>query len=426
MGSLQEKETPKLHVVVVSCHAQGHINPLLQFAKHLAHVGLQVTLPVISSSSDHHYRHLPRSLTVDHVPLLPYQGAETETETVLALWERRKESMGVYLKELMRCHEDGSKRISCVVYDSVISWVLDIVKGFGVMGAAFFTQSCAVNSIYYSVYKHWVSVPLDKGWICVDGFPLFEALDLPSFVADQGKYPGFLQHLADEQFQRLNEADWIFANTFDALEPQEVKWMESHFPFKNIGPMLPSIYLDGRIPNDKDYGVSLFEPNKSSSMKWLDSKPENSVVYVSFGSTAELGKPQMEELAEGLKLSTKSFLWVVRESELHKLPPKFIDETAEKGLVVKWCPQLQVLSHKSVGCFVTHCGWNSTLEALSLGVGLVAMAQWSDQPTNAKYVEDVWKVGKRVRMEEDGVCKREEIEVCINEVMEGGGQSRHG
>ncbi|KAG6588800.1 Flavonol 7-O-beta-glucosyltransferase UGT74F1, partial [Cucurbita argyrosperma subsp. sororia] len=109
--------------------------------------------------------------------------------------------------------------------------------------------------------------------------------------------------------------------------------------------MLPSIYLDGRIPNDKDYGVSLFEPNKSSSMKWLDSKPENSVVYVSFGSTAELGKPQMEELAEGLKLSTKSFLWV--------------------------------------------------------------------------YVEDVWKVGKRVRMEEDGVCKREMIEVCINEVMEG-------
>lgn len=195
--------------------------------------------------------------------------------------------------------------------------------------------------------------------------------------------------------------------------------MEGQFPFKNIGPMVPSIYLDGRLQNDKDYGISLLESNTDCTMKWLHSKGQRSVIYVSFGSAAELGKEQMEELACGLTQTNKFFLWVVRESEIHKLPYNFIEDTAEKGLVVNWCSQLQVLAHKSVGCFVTHCGWNSTLEALSLGVPMVAMAQWSDQPTNAKYVEDVWKIGKRVRMEEDGICRREGIEFCVNEVMEG-------
>ena len=69
-----------------------------------------------------------------------------------------------------------------------------------------------------------------------------------------------------------------------------------------------------------------------------------------------------------------------RESEESKLPRDFVMETSDIGLIIKWCPQLQVLAHKSVGYFMIHCGWNSTLEALSLGVPMVAMPQWTDQP----------------------------------------------
>ena len=125
----------------------------------------------------------------------------------------------------------------------------------------------------------------------------------------------------------------------------------------------------------------------------------------------------MEELALGLKRSNRYFLWVVRETEAKKLPTNFIEETTERGLVVSWCPQLEVLSHKAVGCFVTHCGWNSTLEALSLGVPMVTMPQWTDQTTNSKFVMDVWKVGIRVKVDDKGIVTREEIELCINEVM---------
>ena len=195
--------------------------------------------------------------------------------------------------------------------------------------------------------------------------------------------------------------------------------MESQLPVKTIGPTIPSMYLDKRLEDDKDYGLTPFNPN-ADCLSWLDAQEVSSVVYVSFGSLASLGEEQMEELAWGLKRSNNHFLWVVRESEDQKLPINFKEETSNKGLVVSWCPQLDVLAHKAVGCFMTHCGWNSTLEALSLGVPMVVMPQWTDQTTNAKFVADVWEVGVRVKAaDEKGTVKREEIEECIRIVMEG-------
>ncbi|XP_059445919.1 mogroside IE synthase-like [Corylus avellana] len=195
--------------------------------------------------------------------------------------------------------------------------------------------------------------------------------------------------------------------------------MASQWPVKTIGPAIPSMYLDKRLEDDKEYGLNLFKPNVDACMKWLDTKEIGSVVYASFGSLAALGEEQMEELSLGLKNSNCYFLWVVRESEEKKLPGNFIEETTERGLVVTWCPQLDVLAHKAIGCFMTHCGWNSTLEALSLGVPMVAMPQWTDQPTNAKFIVDVWKVGIRIKLDENSIATKEEIEFRIREVMEG-------
>lgn len=195
--------------------------------------------------------------------------------------------------------------------------------------------------------------------------------------------------------------------------------MRTLWPIKTIGPTIPSLYLDNRLKEDNDYGFDRFNPNTDICMKWLDSEEEASVVYVSFGSMADLGKEQMEELAEGLKMTKNNFLWVIRESEVEKLPSKYLEETSEKGLVLNWCPQLEVLAHRSIGCFVTHSGWNSTLEALSLGVPMVVMPQWTDQTTNAKFISDVWNVGLRVEVNQSGIVPKDEIELCIREVMEG-------
>ncbi|CAN1789100.1 Flavonol 7-O-beta-glucosyltransferase UGT74F1 [Linum perenne] len=140
------------------------------------------------------------------------------------------------------------------------------------------------------------------------------------------------------------------------------------------------MYLNNQISYDNDYGISIFNPDTQICMNWLHSKPYMSVVYVSFGSLARLSPQQMEELCF-------------------------------------------VLASGKVGCFITHCGWNSTLEALSLGVPMVAMPQCGDQFTNAKFIQDVWGTGVRAEEADDEkgmvIIKREEIERCIREVMEG-------
>ncbi|CAN6202514.1 unnamed protein product [Urochloa humidicola] len=197
--------------------------------------------------------------------------------------------------------------------------------------------------------------------------------------------------------------------------------MASTWRAKMVGPTVPSAFLDNRLPDDASYGIHLHTPMAAECKAWLDAQQPRSVLYVSFGSMACLGPDQMSEIAEGLYNSGKPFLWVVRATETAKLPEGFADKAAKatRGLIVRWCPQLEVLSHPSVGCFMTHCGWNSTVEALSAGVPMVAMPNWSDQTTNAKYIQDVWRVGVRVRPDAKGVVRSEEVERCVREVMEG-------
>ncbi|XP_020257343.1 crocetin glucosyltransferase, chloroplastic-like [Asparagus officinalis] len=86
-------------------------------------------------------------------------------------------------------------------------------------------------------------------------------------------------------------------------------------------------------------------------------------------------------------------------------------------MIVAWCSQVGVLTHPSVGCFVTHCGWNSTLESLLYGVPAVGMPQKYDQTTNAMLIERVWGTGVRVDVNDDGVVGGEEVRRCLDVVM---------
>ena len=128
--------------------------------------------------------------------------------------------------------------------------------------------------------------------------------------------------------------------------------MTSRSPVKTIGPTISSIYLDKQLEDDKKYGLNLFKPDADACMKWLDKMETGLVIYAAFGGLVALGEEQMEELTLGLKNSNCHFLWVVRETEQKKLPINFVPETSEKGMVVSWCPQLEVLAHKAIGCWL--------------------------------------------------------------------------
>lgn len=407
----------EVHVIVFPFPIQGHINPMLQFSKQLVLRGLRVTLVTTSPFSSKLSEF--RSCSIDIETISDGANEAANPGNVDTYIERFDIVAPRTLAQLIERKIEQGHFLKCLIYDSSMPWGLDIARKFGIYGASFFTQSSLVSMIFYQVHKGMLSAPIQGLGINVHGMPLInEAKDLPSFVYALGLYPS-LERLVLNQFSNVHHADWRFFNTIDGLESKAVNWMSSQWAVKTIGPAIPSMYLDKRLPDDKDYGLSIFMPETDTCIKWLDTKETNSVVYISMGSLASLGEVQMEEIALGLDKCNKHFLWVVRASEENKLRSDFKEKTSGKGLIVNWCPQLEVLNHPALGCFVTHCGWNSILEAISLGVPMVAFPQWTDQPTNAKCVMDFWNVGLRVKVNEKGVVTREEIDFCIRQVMEG-------
>ncbi|XVE72645.1 hypothetical protein DITRI_Ditri11bG0054600 [Diplodiscus trichospermus] len=414
----EEIKARKPHVLIFPYPSQGHINPILQFAKRLVFKGAKATLITTVFLSKSSFADLSTSIDFQTISDGFDEGGHNQAPTgdayLKTFWSVGPKSLESLIKKL----SNNGHPIHALVYDGFLPWALDVAKQFGIPSAVFFTQSCAVNSVYYHVNRALLQLPLPGPDVSLPGLPTLQVSELPSFVCLYGSHPAWFDVVVS-QFSNVDGADWVFFNIFYELEKEVVDWMSKFWNVNTIGPTIPSMYLDKRLENDKDYGMNLFKPKTSACLSWLSGKPKGSVVYVSFGSFASLGVEQMAELAWALKGSNCYFLWVVREREEAKLPNNFIDEAREKGLVVTWCPQLEVLSHESIGCFLTHCGFNSVLEALSLGVPMLAMPQWTDQGTNAKHVEDVWRIGIRVRPDEKGLVRKEVVELCIKEIMEG-------
>ncbi|XP_050235950.1 UDP-glycosyltransferase 74F2-like [Mercurialis annua] len=413
-----EKSSFKPHVLLLPYPGQGHINPMLHFARRLISKGIKTTL--LTSIFIANSMNFGSSIGSVHLDVISdgYDVAGFERSGSSDEYLARLKTEGSRtLAELIEKYRSSSNRVDGIIYEPFLPWALDVAKEHGLFAAAFFTQPCAVDFIYYNIHHKLLNLPVDTWPVSISGLPVLESRDMPSFVGVPDSYPAYFRMLLD-QFSNTEKADFILINTFYKLENEVVDEMSKVCPVLTIGPTVPSIYLDNRIQDDDDYGLDLFALNASISIKWITTKPPKSVVYVAFGSIATFTQTQMEELAWGLKNTNFYFLWVVRACDESKMPKKFLQELGDKGIVVNWSPQIQILASEAIGCFFTHSGWNSTIEALSLGVPMVAMPQWTDQPPNAKLVEDVWKVGIRVRVNEEGFVTREEVEGCIRVVME--------
>ncbi|KAI7755001.1 LOW QUALITY PROTEIN: hypothetical protein M8C21_010131, partial [Ambrosia artemisiifolia] len=207
----------------------------------------------------------------------------------------------------------------------------------------------------------------EPSWsIQLPGLPQLKIRDLPSFCNPSNTY-SFALPLFKEQFDILErQVNNILVNSFDALEKEALQEIEGKLKLVGVGPIIM------------------------------------------------LSKTQKEAMAHALLESGRPFLWVIREKDGEEEEEMSrMDELKQLGLIVPWCSQLEVLSHPSLGCFVTHCGWNSTLESIACGVPVVAFPHWTDQSTNAKLIEDVWGTGVRVTSNEDGVVEGEEIRRCV-------------
>ncbi|KAM7489392.1 hypothetical protein LguiB_026876 [Lonicera macranthoides] len=216
MGS-QAMES-KLHIMMIIFPAQGHINPMLHFSKRLATKGLKITLvttnptPIATAATSTS----PDPINVETIAFGPSDKPETIEDHI----NRYKETMLLNLPKIITNHSIKGDPIKVLVYDAVMPWALDLCQPLGIKGAAFFTQSCAVTSIYYHKFKGTLDVPNDGSLVNMPGVkPILGICDLPSFIYDLGYQPSTLKVVV-EQSLNYGKADWLFFNSFDMLEDE--------------------------------------------------------------------------------------------------------------------------------------------------------------------------------------------------------------
>lgn len=240
--------------------------------------------------------------------------------------------------------------------------------------------------------------------------------DIPSFIRTTDPEDIMLNFARDECI-RAEKASAIILNTFDALEHDVLEAFSSILPpVYSIGP------LSSLLNNVSDKRLNAIGSNlwreEPGSLEWLDTKEANTVVYVNFGSVTVMTNEQMIEFAWGLANSNKSFVWVIRPDlvvgERAVLPPEFVTQTKNRGLLSGWCPQEEVLGHPAIGVFLTHSGWNSTLESLCAGVPMICWPFFAEQQTNCRFCCKEWGIGVEI---ED--VERDQIERLVREMMDG-------
>jgi len=216
---------------------------------------------------------------------------------------------------------------------------------------------------------------------------------------------------------RAREASAIILNTFDAMEHDVLEALSSILPpVYSIGPL--NLLVKDIDDEDLNAIRSNLWKEEFECVEWLDTREPNSVVYVNFGSITVMTSEQLNEFAWGLASSNKSFLWVIRPDvvggENVVLPPGFVEQTKDRGLLSSWCPQEQVLAHPAIGGFLTHSGWNSTLESVCGGVPMICWPFFAEQQTNCRFCCKDWGIGLEI---ED--VKRDKIESLVRELVDG-------
>ncbi|CAH8261327.1 unnamed protein product [Arabidopsis lyrata] len=423
------------HVMLVSFPGQGHVNPLLRLGKLLASKGLLITFVTTESWG----KKMRISNKIQDRVLKPVgkgylrydffdDGLPEDDEasrTDLTILRPQLELVGKReIKNLVKRYKEVTKQpVTCLINNPFVSWVCDVAEDLQIPCAVLWVQSCACLAAYYYYHHNLVDFPTKTEPeidVQIPGMPLLKPDEIPSFIHPSSPYSALREVIID-QIKRLHKTFSIFIDTFNSLEKNIIDHMSTLSLPGVIRPLGPLYKMAKTVAYD-DVKGNISEPT-DPCMEWLDSQPVSSVVYISFGTVAYLKQEQIDEIAYGVLNADVTFLWVIRQQALgfnkerHVLP----EEVKGKGKIVEWCSQEKVLSHPSVACFVTHCGWNSTMEAVSSGVPTVCFPQWGDQVTDAVYMVDVWKTGVRLgRGEaEERLVPREEVAERLREVTKG-------
>ncbi|XP_062104641.1 cyanidin 3-O-galactoside 2''-O-xylosyltransferase FGGT1-like [Humulus lupulus] len=419
-----EKSVSSLHIAMYPWFAFGHINPYIQLSNKLAQKGhiISFMIPPKTKSKVEHLNRYPDlitfyPITFPHVDGLP-SGAESTNDVssssislIMTAMDRTENDIELLLRQLKphfifldfaywipkMAHRLGIKSMFySVVTPAIIVYDLCPTAYHNLNGRQFTETDFMKPPPGYpdlSIYFHFHEA---REYLCMRSFKL-----------------GGDMLFIDRLFISLSNCDVIGARTCREIDGPVADYLEKEFgkPLLLSGPLIPD------PPSD---------PLDQKWVNFLGQFKHGSVIYCGFGSEVILTKDQLQELLLGLELSGLPFLAALRtplevDSIEEALPEGFKERIGGKGVVYGgWIQQTQILRHPSIGCFVTHCGWASLMEALVNKCELVLLSKRIDHFLCARLMGNTMKVGVEVEKgEEEGwLYARENVCKAIKIVME--------
>ncbi|GJM93213.1 hypothetical protein PR202_ga09757 [Eleusine coracana subsp. coracana] len=422
-------------VVLFAGLGVGHLTPMVELAKLFLRRGLAVTIAVPT-------RHDSASIGVAAAPTVASLAAANPSISFHHLpppHYRNPDPIPIVgmldmlrlcspsLRDLLR----SLPSVAALVVDVFCAHAIDVAAELRVPAYIYSTSSAGAfaSSLHLPHFLSKTSRSLGdmgKEPLHFPGLPPIPASDMPSTLRDR---EGRAYKARVELCARVSDASGVLLNTFEWLEPRAVKALRDGAC--NPGRLTPPVYCVGPLVAAPAEEARRSE--RHACLAWLDAQPDRSVVFLCFGSLGVVSAPQLREIARGLEASGHRFLWVVRnppdpskfferwaEPDLAALlPDGFLERTRDRGLVVpSWAPQVEVLRHSATGAFVTHCGWNSTLEGVAAGVPLLCWPQFAEQSLNKVFIVEEMKVGVVMEGYDDEMVRAEEVEAKVRLVME--------
>ncbi|RDX75334.1 7-deoxyloganetic acid glucosyltransferase, partial [Mucuna pruriens] len=426
-----EKSTAP-HILVLPFPAEGHVKPMFNLGKLLSHRGQRITyvnthynykrllhFTDIGSFNtqfpDFHFASITDGVPDDYHP-------PNEFEMIISPTSRSKVA-----KEFRQLFSSFVEKPSCLIADGLMSTIaMDVAQDFGVPLITFRTYSATATwvSIHVSkiIQEGLIDLQdpedMDKVLASIPGLEnLLRECDLPSILKLK---PGslYLDFYIKETLA-MTRASSLILNTFDQLEAPIITKLATIFPkVYTIGPL--HTLIKTQFTNNSSSSLHLRKEDRSC-ITWLNHQKAKSVLYVSFGTLVKLSHEQLMEFWYGLVSSLKPFLWVIRQDLIigegglgHNVPMELELGTKKRGLMVDWAPQEEVLAHPTVCAFLTHSGWNSTLECITEGVPMLCWPLIADQTINSRCVSEQWGIG----LDMNGACDRLVVEKMVKNVME--------
>lgn len=403
MFSLSSESPP--HVVILPFMAKGHTIPLLHLTRLLFLRRSDIAVTIFTTHANSPFMHQFLSDTNASIidltfpqkihPEIP-EGIESvdklPSQSLLVPFAKATKFLQPEFDAIL---ETLHPNVSCVISDGFLPWSLESASRLCIPRLVFDGVSNYAMALYKIISERDFPTSSDDEVFKVG--PYFPYLKLtkndfePEFSHPE---PGEHMDFYTEEFIATNGSHGIIMNSFYELEPEFVDYWNRKAS--------PRAWCIGPLCLSSEKKVMSEQNSRPMWIQWLEEMAEmgKPVLYVAFGSLEEITIEQYREIAIGLEYSGEHFLWVLRlpSFDNDEFMVEFEKRVKERGLLVKnqWVDQVEILSHKCVHGFMSHCGWNSILESICESVPMLGFPITADQHLNARMIEQYFRIGVKV------------------------------